>query len=81
MHAFLLDQKVELLPLKQGYGSIIFYLEDQDPFDTYISENMQYTFKSKVYQQCGSRAVDGKRILESNASSILGTLTLPKIGS
>ena len=51
-HAFLLDQKVELLPLKQGYGSIIFYLEEQDPFDTYISENMQYKFRSKVYQQC-----------------------------
>ena len=37
--------------------------------------NIQRVFQDKSYFFLGSSAVDGKRFLESNASSIRGTLT------
>ena len=42
------------------------------PGNMYLGANITYTCKVIII---GSRPVDGKRILDSNASSILGTLT------
>ena len=41
-----------------------------------VPMKIQNMLKRKIF---GSRAADGKRFLESNASSILETLTLPSL--